>query len=127
MPTDPYASRHEDHWKPVPRLDPVIHGAAPGPLAPDQLAAFEGDGYLFVPDLFRPEEAAAWLERVEDLAARRVADGSDEVIREPDSDVVRSVFRVHRQPAFEALIADPRLVGVARQVLGGRCTCTSLG
>jgi ectoine hydroxylase len=57
----------------------------------------------------------AEAERMAATADRR----RDDVIVEPDSNEVRSVFRTHRSAgALGALAHDPRLHGIARQLLG---------
>ena len=44
---------------------------------------------------------------------------SEELITEPDSDEVRSIFRVHRlSQVFDWLARDTRILDVARQILG---------
>ncbi|MEO8814202.1 MAG: ectoine hydroxylase, partial [Mycobacterium sp.] len=43
----------------------------------------------------------------------------ERAVLEPNSREIRSIFEVHRvNPAFAALVADQRLVGAARQLLG---------
>lgn len=116
---DPYASRTGDRWELAERCDPVVWPGTPGPLSPAQLAGYDEHGFVVAPALFTPAEITALLEEADALAAR--ADRTrDDVIVEPGSDAVRSLFRVHRTSAVvEKLAADPRLVGTARQILGG--------
>ena len=114
---DPYASR-VDAWEIVPRVDPVLWGDAAGWLSKEDLRQFESDGYRFSPQLFSVEEIERLRGEADRLAkeADRRAEG---VVTEPGSDVVRSLFRLHRtNEIFRDLCADPRLVGVARQILG---------
>lgn len=116
--TDLYPSRTGDRARILPRRDPVLHAGceAQGPLSPEQLRAFERDGFLFLEGLFDRETTSAALEEVR----RRCAGDDERVVREPDSRVVRSVFDVHRgDGALAGMARDPRLAGAARQVLGG--------
>ncbi|MFP5318679.1 MAG: ectoine hydroxylase [Acidimicrobiia bacterium] len=104
----------------MPRLDPVVHGpAGGGPLAAGQLASYERDGFLQLPEMFGPAEVAELREEMEALAARPALRDSGRVVIEPHGDVVRSVFEVHRvSELFGKLAADPRLADAARQLLG---------
>jgi ectoine hydroxylase len=116
---DPYRSRLGTGWELAEREDPVVWGDHPGPLTADQRAAYAERGYLVLPALFGDAEVAALLAEAERLAA--VADRArDDVIVEPGSDAVRSVFRVHRTSAvLRRLAGDRRLAAAARQLLGG--------
>lgn len=95
------------------RQEPVVWGARPGPLSEHELARFARDGFLVMPDLLRDRAAELRAE------ARNAADDPRETrIQEPESDVVRSVFAIHRtRDAFRSLVRDPRLADVARQIL----------
>jgi ectoine hydroxylase len=114
---DPYVSRLE-HEELAPRQDPVLWAGRGGPLDAAQRAAYESRGFLALTP-FDARETAAWREAA--LALAREADPRrPEVVTEPDSDVVRSIFRVHRDSgAFGELARDPRLLEVARELLGG--------
>lgn len=122
---DPYPSRDGKATRFVPRREPVLHGsaegrgAAAGPLRAEQLASLERDGFLIVPSLLGREEVAA-LKGALDHALRSVQGGAEDgVIRERGKGEVRSIFAVHdRDDAIGALASDPRLSGIARQVLG---------
>jgi ectoine hydroxylase len=106
----------------VDRLDPIVWGESKqdgAPLAPADIESFKRNGYLAFARFFTPEEvgrltaalATAWH------AAGR-SDG-DMIVREPDSDIVRSVFAIHESDAvFRDLLHDPRLAGIAAQLLG---------
>lgn len=109
---DRYPSRGtSSEW--LERQDPVVWGERPGPLSEHELARFARDGFLVMPNLLRDQAAEFRAD------ARAAADGPSETrIREPGSDVVRSVFAVHRtRDAFRTLVQDRRLADVARQIL----------
>lgn len=104
------------------RLDPVIHGSgaftAPHALTAEQLSAFDRDGFLVLPGLMadRVEPLRTELDRLSSVPELR---GRPEVITEPDSDAIRSIFGVHDvSTAFAATARDPRLQTPARQILG---------
>ena len=83
-------------------------------LTAEQLSRFEREGYLFLENVFRPEEAAL-LRRAAD---RVLASGREEVWRE-DNGAPRSAFAAHRyDDAFARLGAHPRLVKPVEQLLG---------
>lgn len=118
---DPYASRVGGASELVGRADPVIWGHGPGPLDRSQRARYHRDGFVVVRDFFSPTEVSMLLGEAERQAAAIDPDAPDreDVILEPRSRAVRSLFRVHRdQGAFADLAADDRLAGVARQILG---------
>jgi ectoine hydroxylase len=115
---DPYESRVATQWAAQPRQDPVVWGSSDGPLEECQLAQYSDQGYLAVPQLLSPVEAADLLAEANRLAAAAEVTAPD-VIAEPNSNVVRSLFRLHRtNDRVRGLVQDPRLAGVARQLLG---------
>jgi ectoine hydroxylase len=118
--TDLYPSRGEEA-KMLPRLDPVVHSSwnEGAPLSEEQTKRFADDGYLVLNDIFTPEEVKA----LQQAAVRMLSDPAtldpETVIREPDADEIRSVFKIHCQDkVMEHLAADERLAGVARFLLG---------
>ncbi len=116
---DPYESRTAPRPEIAERRDPVLwNPTATGPLAPAQLEHYQKRGFLVLPRLFSAAEIAALLAEMERLAA--AADRSrEDVIVEPESQAVRSLFRIHRDcDPIRTLVADPRLAGAARQILG---------
>jgi ectoine hydroxylase len=117
---DLYPSRTGATASILARLDPVVRGsAADGPLGPDALAFFQRHGYLLFRGLIRPDEVDAYQAEMRAIWAARQGDGGDEVIREPDGDDVRSVFRIHEtSDLFSRVCRDPRLLGAAMQILG---------
>jgi ectoine hydroxylase len=108
----------------MPRKDPVVHAAGAdrrrGPLSEARLDLLESYGYLAFDSILSAEMLRQLQLRAEEL--RRVSGGQDdpEVVREPDSEVVRSIFAIHESdPYFARCIRDPGLVGLAEQILGG--------
>ena len=84
-------------------------------LTPEQIAAYEEDGHVFVPELLPCERAEAALD-----AALPLFDlDRPEVIRERDEVTVRSLMNVHRFcPAIDTLVRHPSLIGPVEQLLG---------
>ncbi len=84
-------------------------------LTQEQLAAFERDGYLFFPKLFRDAEIKALTDEVPALYAQR----RPENVREKTGDVVRTNFAAHMYSApFARLARHPRMVEPVVQLFG---------
>jgi len=84
-------------------------------LSPEQLAAFDRDGYLFFSGLFSSEETKRLNEAVPELYSRREAYN----VREKGSDAVRTNFAAHLySEPFARLARHPRMVEPVRQLLG---------
>lgn len=116
---DVYESRTRAEPEMAERCDPVLWKlGAPGPLTREQLDQYARHGFLVLPRLFSADEVAVLLGEMERLAA--AADHTrDDVIVEPESNAVRSLFRLHHDcDAIRRLAAEPRLAGAARQILG---------
>ncbi|MBI1775675.1 MAG: phytanoyl-CoA dioxygenase family protein [Proteobacteria bacterium] len=85
-------------------------------LSDAQLKQFDEEGYVFLANLFRPEEVAILKAEVPALFAER----RQENVRERTGDVVRTSFAAHTyNPVYGALARHPRLVGPAMQMLAG--------
>ncbi len=116
---DVYPTRLPQREEMTERLDPVVYGDEPGPLDPDLVASYEDDGFLVAPGLLAPQEVKALNDELDELARSEEGSGRPEVIIEPDSLEVRSVFAVHEGAGLLAELAnDERLKDVARQILG---------
>jgi ectoine hydroxylase len=116
---DPYESRTRMQPEIADRCDPVVWtDGANGPLSREQLEQYARQGFVVLPRLFAAAEVSALLAQMEQLA--EAADRTrDDVIVEPESNAVRSLFRLHHDcEPIRALAAEPRLAGAARQILG---------
>src|SRR5690606_4910703 len=101
--------------------EPTVWGSPEdGPLDAADLEAYDAAGYLERDELLSDDELAAYQGEVNRLMRDLVPRGDDRIITERHSGEIRSVFAVHElSPAFAELIADPRLLGPVRQILGG--------
>jgi ectoine hydroxylase len=117
---DSYQSRVDGETAIVPRQDPVVYAKAGGPgLSQHQLKSYQKNGFVLLKAFFPEAEAARFLEEANRLCADPATRARAEAIREPGSDEVRSVFRVHRlSELYGRLAADRRLVDIAQQILG---------
>jgi len=120
---DLYPSRFGKNTQYLPRQDPVIHGdsaqrAGTG-LSAEQLADFEKNGFLILDAVFTESEVAALRSESSELLTDVTTKNLKEVIREPNSGAVRSVFRAHKlsQP-IEKVTNDHRLTRIAQGLLG---------
>ena len=85
-------------------------------LTPEQLEQFDREGYLFLPGLFSPQEAALLKEEAEKIYAM----DREEVWREK-SGIARTAFAVHTyNEAHRRLGAHPRLIEPIEQLLDGQ-------
>lgn len=116
---DVYPSRVATDATITPRLDPVVYGDAEGPLAAPSVDDYVRDGFVVIESLLDGEEVAILNDEIDRLAADDEVKAAPEAVLEPESTILRSIFEVHRRPGPLADLArDPRLVGVARQLLG---------
>ena len=84
-------------------------------LTQAQIDAFERDGYLFFPNLFKKDEIQLLLDEVPSLYAQR----RPENVREKTGDVVRTNFAAHMYSApFARLARHPRMVEPVKQLFG---------
>lgn len=119
-PTDRYPTRTADRPALIERTDPTVWGTGrPGPFTAAELAAHERDGFVTVPGLLTPDEVGVLTAELERLTTDPALRDDERTVRERSGDRVRSVFEVHAlSGAIAALVADERLAGRARQVLG---------
>jgi ectoine hydroxylase len=116
---DPYPSRMGKPPELLPRVDPVVWGDGAGPLTSEQVETFEERGFVTVADVFQPEELLALDASLYDLIDGSGDVDGDQVIVEPDSEEIRSIFAFHDKPGpLSQVPSDERLAGVARQLLG---------
>jgi ectoine hydroxylase len=107
------------------RPDPVVFGEKDTQslfsLEPGQVASYEKDGFLILPEFFSPQEVELFLKEFYRLGQLPELQGREELIREPDSDVARSLFNPHRfSNLFDRLSRDRRILDKVTQLLGSR-------
>lgn len=120
---DAYPTRQADAGSIFPRLDPVIHSRNhqrwEGPLDEFSLSRYERDGFLWFEGFFAQERIQPFFEELEELSRDRKLMDSDQVIIDPESGELRSVFAMHElSDRFNKLTRDPRILGMIRQLLG---------
>ncbi|ENO89113.1 ectoine hydroxylase [Thauera linaloolentis] len=117
---DRYPSRFWPEPRIADRQDPVVHGhAGDGPLSETELRFYRDNGYLTFDQLIGADELGACLGELDALRRDETVRHAAEAIIEPGSGELRSLFEVHRRSAvLRRLCAYPRLVAIARQLLG---------
>lgn len=119
---DVYPSRVSPKARILPRVDPVVYRnerTNSGPLTTEQLSFYEQTGYLNLTGFFSPDEVTYLRSEMDRLWEKNAQANRKEVIREPESQEVRSIFAVHRDnEVFRQLSQDPRLVQMIEQILG---------
>src|SRR5690625_1879575 len=120
---DRYDSRIERQAGMVVREEPVVYneGTYADALSAEQLSAYQDKGFLVLEELFSPQEVKKLLAEVKALGERDDLQNRPELVTEPDSQELRSLFSVHQFSAmFERLMQDPRLRSEERRV-GKEC------
>ncbi|MDX3896097.1 ectoine hydroxylase [Pusillimonas sp.] len=118
---DLYVSRTDRGSAIIARQDPVVYegGGYADALDAEQIASYNRDGFIMLQDIFSDDEVEALLDEVKRMSVDADITSLKEAIREPGGDAVRSIFRVHElSDRIAALARDPRLIHVARQILG---------
>lgn len=121
--TDTYQSRVDNETAIVLRQDPIIYSdprveVAHG-LSHHQLKSYEKNGFILLKGLFSEQEARLFLNEARKMTADPKIRSREEAITEPGSHEVRSVFMAHRlNELYRQLVADVRLLNIARQILG---------
>lgn len=116
--TDDYPTRQDASEYIIERVEPTIHGDdnENGYLSQNQLDFFGENGYLILPGLFE-KETIGILQEMPEL--KRQLSGRDELILEPETQELRSIFSPerHSKACFD-LAKRPALLQSARQILG---------
>lgn len=122
MIADVYPSREEAFPNWLDRLDPVVYRDDPenAPISAEQVASFERDGYLVLPEVFNKEEVSVFKKELQRISQLPEVLEAPSAIREPDSGALRSLFAIHRDnQLFSRVARDERIASIARFILGG--------
>lgn len=116
---DHYPTRgNEEHW--LERADPVVWSqwSPQAPLTRAQTEDFAKHGYLVLNNVFAAHEIAALQAESERLRAPGAGLSPDNLVTEPGSKEVRTVFRLHEEnELFARLARDERIAGVVSFLL----------
>lgn len=116
---DFYASRTGEHETILPRPDPVVYGEglkkSQHALAQEQLEFYEQNGFLVL-ESYMPDMVEPLLAETERL--RYELKGRDELITEPDSDELRSIFKPQAfSEIVERFSRDARILDIVTQLI----------
>ncbi|WP_028548948.1 ectoine hydroxylase [Paenibacillus sp. UNC451MF] len=118
---DLYPSRISEQPVIIDRKDPVVYSKwnpASG-ISQEQSDFYHQQGYLFIESFFSPAEVNEYRDELKRLWTTSRQSDTSEVIREPDSEEVRSIFNVHRSNAvFQALSNHSKLKNIVDYILG---------
>lgn len=117
---DCYPSRVGKKEEILERLDPVVYdyseATSPHALNPHQLQQFERDGFITLPD-FMPEMVTPLLDEISQMKKQMA--GREELVTEPDSDELRSMFALHQHSdLMDRFSRDRRILEIVQQLLG---------
>ncbi|WP_168012013.1 ectoine hydroxylase [Halomonas salinarum] len=120
---DPYPTRLTEHRDPLSRKEPIVHARNQrrweGPLDEVALSRFERDGFLWFNGFFSRDRIEPFFDELKQMANDESLMRSDQVIQDPNSGAIRSVFGMHKlSEHFDRLTRDPRILGMVRQLLG---------
>ncbi len=118
--TDVYPTRVDSEPRLIERTDAVVWGdAASGPMDQATLDGFDAKGYLTIPELVSTDEVQQLRQELRRLSDDPDVRADERTVIERSSQEVRSIFEVHKISDLVAkLIADERVAGRARQLLG---------
>lgn len=122
-----YAAKQDDYPTRLPqeqwleRKDPTLWGrwSPEAPLTRAETNAFEKNGFIVLSGVFSPAEVAALQQESAGMRSGETKLAPENVITEPGSDEVRTVFRLDEQNAlFDRLARDKRIAGRISFLLG---------
>ncbi|WP_290647980.1 ectoine hydroxylase [Aquisalimonas sp.] len=121
---DRYQTRLGYKQEMFPRLDPVVHSRHrarwDGPLDEEALSRYERDGFLWFEGFYSQERLDPFQDELKEMAKDTELTQSEQVIQDPVSGELRSVFAMHElSERFSRLTRDPRILGMVHQLLGG--------
>lgn len=117
---DIYPSRNGSGPALIKRQDPVVYATDPTPdlIDDETLKHYEQQGFMILEGVFDEQEIAAFKREMARLSNDETVKASTQMFTEPDSEELRSIFKVHKiSPLFEKLAKDLRLAGLAQFIL----------
>ena len=118
---DLYPTRLPDGETVIDRPDPVLWSdwSEDAPISRDDAEHYRDKGYLVRRDIFGADEISAMIEASRDLREHGQAIRAEDLVTEPESDAVRTIFRLDEHSAlFDRVSRDERMAGVASFLLG---------
>jgi len=114
---DPYFSRVGGDCESVTRIDPVVWSKEIDAVSAGQASNYAENGFLLLPEIFSEQEVQDLLSEADHVQSNW-PDGLPGLVREPESQTVRSIFQLQNvSDKFRELLQDPRLVNPVEQLL----------
>ena len=120
---DAYETRLRDGEKLTLREDPVLYSewTEDAPVTREEAEHYRDNGYLIRNGQFTEEELRVLIDTSQALRDDPSGIRREDLVTEPESDAVRTVFRLdEHSPVFARLARDSRLAGVAEFLLADR-------
>ncbi|MBR9764292.1 MAG: ectoine hydroxylase [Rhodobacteraceae bacterium] len=117
---DLYPTRLPDREMVMHRTDPVLWSdwTPDAPISRDEAEHYRDNGYLVRRDVFSQDEVRLLMRASQELREDHGRIRAEDLVTEPDSDAVRTIFRLDQHSdLFARLAADERLAGVAQFLL----------
>ncbi|MGG1551341.1 ectoine hydroxylase [Paenibacillus ferrarius] len=118
---DAYPSRVYSRPELLERKDPVVYNTTinQSEMNEEQLRFYEQNGYLFLDSFFDQEQVQTWKNELTRLFKQSEPLERPEIIKEPGSNEIRSIFAVHRDDkVFKRISEHPSIVSMVQQILG---------
>lgn len=107
-----YPSRVASEPKWLDREDPVVYinKKDESILTEKQVQDFEQKGFLILKDVFSEDEIKLYNDEFQKLSSNHALISKEEFIKEPKSDIVRSIFHAHKfSDVYKTLSEDDRI------------------
>ena len=117
---DIYPSRVGLDEKIIPRVDPIVYGDVQpkieNSLSASQLDYYNENGFIVLPN-YMPDLVEPLLGEIKNL--RTLMTGREELITEPDSDEIRTIFKPYAfSKPVDQFSRHPKILNIAKQLLG---------
>ena len=120
MRQDDYPSRQGQSAHFIKRQDPVVYSedSAKSPVKPELIEHYQQNGFVVLPRFFSDDKLKAMQEELHRLRFDPALSQTNEVITEPESQEIRSIFRVHAiSPLYAMIASDKTLAKIAQYIL----------
>jgi len=120
---DYYPSRNGQPSIFLERQDPVVYSTDKNncPIEQEKIQQYQENGFIVLEDIFSQSDIEALQAESTFLRQNSKDKHSGEVILEPGSGEVRSIFKIHESSAvFKKLATDKRLASLAEYLLGDK-------
>ena len=118
---DDYPTRLKNEESVSARRDPILWSEwdDKAPISREEAQHYEDKGYLVRKNLFSEAEITRLIDTSDELRRNGQEIRAEDLVTEPGSDAVRTIFRLdEHSDLFARLAADERLANVARFLLG---------